>query len=143
MNNFHNFLMVKTSDLASIYIHGSQEKIGSLFKQAQEKAPSVLCFDEFDALVPNRSNIDNTSMSGEVNEFLSQLNNCSKKGIFVIATSNRPDKIDPAVLRTGRIDKQIYVPLPDLDARKEMQENTMVQWLEHCIETLEHCESEE
>lgn len=59
-------------------------------------------------------------MSGEVNEFLSQLNNCSKKGIFVIATSNRPDKIDPAVLRTGRIDKQIYVPLPDLDARKEM-----------------------
>ena len=115
-----NFLMVKTSDLASIYIHGSQEKIGSLFKQAQEKAPSVLCFDEFDALVPNRSNIDNTSMSGEVNEFLSQLNNCSKKGLFVIATSNRPDKIDPAVLRTGRIDKQIYVPLPDLDARKEM-----------------------
>ena len=80
----------------------------------------MLCFDEFDALVPNRSDIDNTSMSGEVNEFLSQLNNCSKKGIFVIATSNRPDKIDPAVLRTGRIDKQIYVPLPDLDARKEM-----------------------
>lgn len=85
-----------------------------------DNTTSVLCFDEFDALVPNRSNIDNTSMSGEVNEFLSQLNNCSKKGIFVIATSNRPDKIDPAVLCTGRIDKQIYVPLPDLDARKEM-----------------------
>lgn len=115
-----NFLMVKSSDLASVYIHGSQEKIGNLFKQAQQKAPAVLCFDEFDALVPNRSNIDNASMSGEVNEFLSQLNNCSKKGIFVIATSNRPDKIDPAVLRTGRIDKQVYVPLPDNEAREEM-----------------------
>lgn len=115
-----NFLMVKSSDLASVYIHGSQEKIGNLFKQAREKAPTVLCFDEFDALVPNRSNVDNPSMSGEVNEFLSQLNNCSQKGIFVIATSNRPDKIDPAVLRTGRIDKQVYVPLPDKEARKEM-----------------------
>ena len=58
--------------------------------------------------------------AGEVNEFLSQLNNCSQKGIFVVGTSNRPDKIDPAVLRTGRIDKQVYVPLPDKDARKEM-----------------------
>lgn len=115
-----NFLMVKSSDLASIYIHGSQEKIGNLFNQARHKAPAVLCFDEFDALVPDRSNIDNPSMSGEVNEFLTQLNNCSKKGIFVIATSNRPDKIDPAVLRTGRIDKQVYVPLPDYEARKEM-----------------------
>ena len=55
-----------------------------------------------------------------MNEFLSQLNNCSKRGIFVIATSNRPDKIDPAVLRTGRIDKQVYVPLPDQEARREM-----------------------
>lgn len=115
-----NFMMVKSSDLASIYIHGSQEKIGALFKKAEENAPAVLCFDEFDALVPNRSDIDNQSMSGEVNEFLSQLNNCSKRGIFVIATSNRPDKIDPAVLRTGRIDKQVYVPLPDKEARKEM-----------------------
>lgn len=115
-----NYMMVKSSDLASIYIHGSQEKIGELFKQASQKAPMVLCFDEFDALVPNRTGIDNPSMSGEVNEFLSQLNNCSQKGIFVIATSNRPDKIDPAVLRTGRIDKQVYVPLPDTEARKEM-----------------------
>ena len=115
-----NFILVKSSDLASIYIHGSQEKISELFKKAEQNAPTVLCFDEFDALVPNRSQIENTSMSGEVNEFLSQLNNCSHRGIFVIATSNRPDRIDPAVLRTGRIDKQVYVPLPDFNARKEM-----------------------
>jgi transitional endoplasmic reticulum ATPase len=48
------------------------------------------------------------------------MNNCSKKGIFIVATSNRPDKIDPAVLRTGRIDKNVYVPLPDREARREM-----------------------
>ena len=115
-----NFILVKSSDLASIYVHGSQEKIGQLFKQAEQDAPTVLCFDEFDAFVPNRSSAGSEHVSGEVNEFLSQLNNCSKRGIFVVATTNRPDMIDPAVLRTGRLDKHIYVPLPDHDARKEM-----------------------
>ena len=95
-----NFALVKSSDLASSYLHGSQEK--------------------FDALVPDRGNPGSQYVTSEVNEFLSQLNNCSQRGIFVVATSNRPDKIDPAVLRTGRIDKQVYVPLPDKEARREM-----------------------
>ena len=118
-----NFILVKASDLGSIYVHGSQGKIADLFKKAEENAPTVLCFDEFDAFVPNRtgSGSDN-NQAGEVNEFLSQLNNCAKRGIFVIATSNRPDKVDPAVLRTGRIDKQVYVPMPDTTARKLMFE---------------------
>ena len=115
-----NFVIVKASDLASSFVHGSQEKIAQLFKQATEKAPIVVCFDEFDALVPDRSNYAAQYSAGEVNEFLSQLNNCSERGIFVIGTSNRPDKIDPAVLRTGRIDKQVYVPIPDKEARREM-----------------------
>lgn len=115
-----NFFMVKASDIASIYVHGTQGKIAELFRKAEENQPAVLCFDEFDALVPNRSMVENPGLSGEVNEFLSQLNNCSQRGIFVIATSNRPDKIDPAVLRTGRIDRQIYVPLPDEECRREM-----------------------
>jgi len=113
-----NFILVKSSDLASSFHHGSQEKIAQLFKQAEKKAPIVICFDEFDALVPDRSNPAAQYSSGEVNEFLSQLNNCAQKGIFVVGTTNRPDKIDPAVLRTGRIDKMVYVPLPDKDARK-------------------------
>ena len=117
-----NFILVKASDLGSIYIHGSQGKIADLFKKAEENAPSVLCFDEFDAFVPSRSGDLGSNQAGEVNEFLTQLNNCSKRGIFVIATSNRPDKVDPAVLRTGRIDKQVYVPMPDQTARKLMFE---------------------
>ena len=115
-----NFMLIKASDLASTYVHGSQEKIAALFKQAEEKAPAIICFDEFDALVPVRSGDTSQHYASEVNEFLSQLNNCSHRQIFVIATSNRPDKIDPAVLRTGRIDKQIYVPLPDFQARHDM-----------------------
>ena len=70
--------------------------------------------------MPDRSNPGSQYVTSEVNEFLSQLNNCAQRGIFVVATSNRPDKIDPAVLRTGRIDKQVYVPLPDKEARREM-----------------------
>ena len=115
-----SFILVKSSDLASVYVHGSQEKIGKLFKEAEANKPTVLCFDEFDAFVPNRSAPGSSYVSAEVNEFLSQLNNCSKRGIFVVATTNRPDMIDPAVLRTGRLDKHVYVPMPDHDARKEM-----------------------
>ncbi len=108
-----SYILVKSSDLASSFLHGSQEKIAQLFRQAEAKAPVVICFDEFDALVPDRSSLGAQQVSSEVNEFLSQLNNCSERGIFVVGTTNRPDKIDSAVLRTGRIDKMVYVPLPD------------------------------
>ena len=79
---------------------------------------SKLPEDEFEALVPNRSKINNSSESGEVNEFLSQMNNCGKDRIFVIASSNRPDLIDPAILRKGRMDKVIFIPVPDKEARQ-------------------------
>lgn len=115
-----NFMMVKASDLGSIYIHGTQGKIAELFEEAAKKAPAVICFDELDGMVPDRSTIHNEGASGEVNEFLSQLNNCSERGIFVIGTSNRPEKIDPAILRTGRMDKMVYIPMPDVEARKEL-----------------------
>ena len=114
----YNYVFVKSSDLASIYVHGSQEKIGQLFEEARANAPTIINFDEFEALVPNRSKINNTSESGEVNEFLSQMNNCGKDGIFVIASSNRPDLIDPAIRRKGRLDQIIYVSVPDKEARE-------------------------
>lgn len=118
----YNYVFVKSSDLASIYVHGSQEKIGQLFADARKNAPVIINFDEFEALVPNRSSINNSSESGEVNEFLTQMNNCGQDGIFIIASSNRPDLIDPAVRRRGRLDHIIYVPLPDAEARAGMFE---------------------
>ena len=71
-------------------------------------------------MVPDRSTIHSENASGEVNEFLSQLNNCAERGIFVIGTTNRPEKIDPAILRTGRLDKAVYISLPDYEARKQL-----------------------
>lgn len=114
----YNYIFVKSSDLASIYVHGSQEKIGRLFDEARRSAPTIINFDEFEALVPNRSKINTSSESGEVNEFLTQMNNCGKDRIFIIASSNRPDLIDPAILRKGRIDQVVYIPVPDKEARE-------------------------
>jgi len=116
----YGFRFVKSSDLASIYIHGTQEKIGELFTEARSCAPCVLYFDEFEALVPRRADAGNASHAGEVNEFLTQLNNCGQDGVFVIATTNQPLLIDEAVLRRGRIDHIIYVPMPDEAARAEL-----------------------
>ena len=112
-----NYKFVKTSDLASIYIHGTQGLIGNLFDEARSNAPTVICFDEFEAMASRRTEHHNANMSGEVNELLSQLNNCGKDRVFVIATTNQPDLIDPAILRVGRMDHIIYVPMPDDAAR--------------------------
>jgi transitional endoplasmic reticulum ATPase len=117
--NFH-FIELKPSDLASIYVHGTQEKIGQVFKEAREKAPTVIFIDELDAIMPNREGGLSQSYAGEVNEFLAQMTECHKDGIFILAATNRPEKIDPAILRTGRIDKVIYLPPPDYDARLAM-----------------------
>ena len=115
-----NDLLVNGSDLGSIYVHGTQGKIAELFKKAEESAPTVICFDEFDAFVPNRGSQDASHKADEVNEFLSQLNNCAQRGIFVIGTTNRMELIDPAVLRKGRLDLHVEVPAPDKETRKKM-----------------------
>ena len=117
-----NYLLVNGSDLGSIYVHGTQNKIADLFKEAEKNAPTVICFDEFDAFVPNRGSSDASHKADEVNEFLSQLNNCSQRGIFVIGTTNRMDMIDPAVLRKGRLDLHVEIPAPDKETRKKMFE---------------------
>jgi transitional endoplasmic reticulum ATPase len=117
----YNFIKVVASDIASIYVHGTQEKIGKLFKEAREKAPTILYLDELDAMVPMRDNI-HQSQSGEVNEFLSQLDNIGDSGVFVIGSTNKPELIDNAVLRSGRLEKCVYVPPPDFEARKAMFE---------------------
>lgn len=115
-----NFMMIKGSDLGSIYIHGTQGKIAELFQQAAAQAPMVICLDEIDGMMPNRSTVQSELASGEVNEFLSQLNNCSQRGVLVIGTTNRPEKIDPAILRTGRMDKILYVAMPNEDVRESL-----------------------
>jgi hypothetical protein len=118
----HYFVEIIPSELASPYIHQTVMRIRELFDSAAEQAPAVVFIDEFEALVPSREGLGGNQQykSEEVNEFLAHLNSCSEKGIFVIAATNQPQKIDPAVRRTGRLDKLIYVGPPDLEARREM-----------------------
>ncbi|MCX7313736.1 MAG: ATP-binding protein [Alphaproteobacteria bacterium] len=118
----HYFVEIIPSELASPYIHQSVIKIRELFDAAAEQAPAVIFIDEFEALVPAREGLGGHQQykSEEVNEFLAHLNSASEKKIFVIAATNQPDKIDPAVRRTGRLDKLIYVGPPDEEARHEM-----------------------
>ena len=115
-----NFMMIKASDIGSTFVHGTQGKIKELFDKASSKAPTILCFDELDGMAPDRTRLTSEAISGEVNEFLSQLNNCSERGVFVIGTTNRPNMIDPAIMRSGRMDYLIYIPMPDEEARKDL-----------------------
>ena len=119
------FSLIKPSDLGNIYIHGSQSMIADLFTRSEELAAKnncgvLLVFDEFDSLVPKRGVNDDNNQANEVAEFLTRLNDCAEKNVFVVATTNRIDAIDPAIIRKGRMDEVIYVGLPDEAARKEL-----------------------
>ena len=74
-----NFILIKPSDLSSIYVSGGEEKIGQLFTDAETNSPTVICFDEVDAVMPKRTEGINQSISSRVNEFLAQINKCSEE----------------------------------------------------------------
>ena len=116
-----HFMSISPDNIASTYIHGTQQKIGKVFKKAISNAPTLLFMDEFDAMVPQRTNNeDNLSENGEVCEFLTQMNDLADKGVYLIAATNHPESIDRAVMRSGRIDNLVYVSLPDEEAREEL-----------------------
>ncbi|MFY8189149.1 MAG: AAA family ATPase [Flavobacterium sp.] len=118
-----NFYQIKPSDIQSKFVNASQENIKNLFDEARQNAPSIIFIDELDALVPNRDNSSVNHMNtSAVNEFLAQMNNCGDDGVFIVGATNRPNAIDPAILRSGRLDKHIYLPPPDFEARKLMFE---------------------
>lgn len=117
-----NYMYVKCSDVASPYIHGGQQKIASLFDEARNKAPSIIFLDEIDAMIKDRSKHSNVSEAGEVNEFLTQLNNCGKDGIIVIGATNKPSELDEAALRSGRLELKYYISQPDFETRKKIFE---------------------
>ena len=117
-----HFMYVKCSDVASPYIHGGQEKIARLFEEAREKSPTLLFLDEVDALLRTRTKQQNASESGEINEFLCQINNCGDAGVFVIAATNMPEEIDEAALRAGRLERKYYIGVPDVQSIEKLLE---------------------
>jgi transitional endoplasmic reticulum ATPase len=95
-------LEIKTSDVASIYIHGTQQLIAKTFEEAISKKPCAIFIDEIDAFVPNRGAGDvSHSYRSEVNEFLTHLNNCAENRILIMGATNMIKNIDPAVFASG------------------------------------------
>lgn len=115
-----NFMKVKPSDVGSMYVHGGQEKISQLFKDAKENKPTILFIDEMDAMIPKRDGSAGHHYESEVNEWLVQINNCAQNEIFIIGATNRLNKVDTAVLRSGRFDRKIHVPIPDTSCREAL-----------------------
>ncbi|WP_067521916.1 AAA family ATPase [Endozoicomonas ascidiicola] len=117
---------LKPSDIQSKWVNATQENIKQLFDKARANAPSIVFIDELDAIVPKRDNDSVSHMNtSAVNEFLAQMNNCGADGVFIVGATNKPESIDPAVMRTGRIDKKIYIPPPDHESRMMLFEKLL------------------
>ncbi|KAJ8684244.1 hypothetical protein QAD02_020036 [Eretmocerus hayati] len=116
-----NLISVKGPELLSKYIGASEEAVRNIFEKAHRAKPCVLFFDEFDSLAPRRGH-DSTGVTDRVvNQLLTHLDGIeSREGVAVVAASSRPDLLDPALLRPGRLDKSLLCPLPDQDDREEI-----------------------
>ncbi|OUM60389.1 hypothetical protein PIROE2DRAFT_32646, partial [Piromyces sp. E2] len=113
-----NFISVKGPELLNKYIGASEKSVRDLFERAQAAKPCVLFFDEFDAIAPRRGH-DNTGVTDRVvNQMLTQMDGAEGlDGVYVLAATSRPDLIDPALLRPGRLDKSLLCNMPDLEER--------------------------
>ncbi|GAB0097222.1 peroxisome biogenesis factor 1 [Sergentomyia squamirostris] len=114
-------ISVKGPELLAKYIGQSEENVRQLFDRARSARPCVLFFDEFDSLAPRRGH-DSTGVTDRVvNQLLTELDGVeSLQGVTVIGATSRPELLDPALLRSGRIDRLVECPLPDSDARREI-----------------------
>ena len=117
-----NFINVGISEVMSMWIGESERNLSLLFEKARASRPSVLFFDELDALAFSRSKADSDHTRRLVNEFLSQLDGLggSNDQVLVLAATNMPWDVDSAMKRPGRFDRQVFVPPPDAEARSEM-----------------------
>lgn len=118
-----NFISVKGPELLNKYIGASEQNVRELFEKAQASKPTILFFDEFDSLVPRRGSGQTVVTDRIVNQFLCYLDGVEgRDGIFVMAATSRPDLVDVALLRPGRIDKSVYCGFPDLEERRAIIE---------------------
>ncbi|MBN1271793.1 MAG: AAA family ATPase [Candidatus Aminicenantes bacterium] len=117
----YNYKEFSASDVGSKWAHETSGNIAKIFQEAADNAPTILFFDEIEALVPKRESLGSDNWRGEeINEFLTQMNNASEHKVLVIGATNKPDGIDDAIMRSGRMDKRVYIPPPDFDARKDL-----------------------
>ncbi len=115
------FLSAKGSDLVSKYVGESAGRVRDLFDRARAQPPAIIFIDEIDALLPARREGADAEREGILTEFLQQLDGLdSTPGVFVLGATNLPERIDPAVTRSGRLGRRIDIPLPDLAGRRAL-----------------------
>jgi len=117
-----NLVAVKGPEILTMWVGESERKLRDLFRRAKQVAPSIILFDEIDALAPRRGIEMGTRVTEQVvSQLLTELSGIEEmEGVVVIGTTNRPDIVDPALLRPGRFDRLIYVPAPDEKTRLEI-----------------------
>jgi len=119
-----NFISVKGPELLSKWVGESERAVREVFRKAKHAAPSLIFFDEVDSVVPARgSGLDSHATERVVSQFLTELDGVVElKDVVVLAATNRPDLLDPSLLRPGRFDRLIRIPMPDREARERIFE---------------------
>ncbi|MGV9205581.1 MAG: CDC48 family AAA ATPase [Promethearchaeia archaeon] len=114
-----NFISIKGPEIFSKWVGESEKTVREIFRKARQAAPSIIYFDEIDAVTTGRSEYQNTqTFASIVNQILVEMDGIeNRQGIVIIASTNRPDMVDAALLRPGRFDRLIYVDAPDFEAR--------------------------
>jgi transitional endoplasmic reticulum ATPase len=116
-----NFISIKGPELLTMWFGESEANVRDVFEKARASAPCVLFFDELDSIAQQRggSSGDGGGAGDRVmNQLLTEMDGVgSKKNVFIIGATNRPDIIDPALMRPGRLDQLIYIPMPDYESR--------------------------
>jgi transitional endoplasmic reticulum ATPase len=114
-----NFISIKGPEIMSKWLGESEKAVRQAFKKAKQVAPSVVFLDEIDAIAPRRGSGSDTNVTERVvNQLLTSIDGMEAlEGVTVIAATNRPDIVDPALLRSGRFDRLILIPQPDQEAR--------------------------
>jgi transitional endoplasmic reticulum ATPase len=114
-----SFFPVSAADVTSKWVGGSEESVKRLFVRAREAAPSIVFVDEIDALGATRSaDGGDATYDRQLNQLLQEMDGLAgRRGVFVVGATNRPDKLDPALVRGGRLSRTIEIPLPSEEAR--------------------------
>lgn len=115
-----NFISIKGPELLTMWFGESEANVRDVFEKARGAAPCILFFDELDSIARSRAQSTGDSGAGDrvMNQLLTEMDGMqSKKSVFIIGATNRPDIIDTALMRPGRLDQLIFIPMPDLPAR--------------------------
>jgi transitional endoplasmic reticulum ATPase len=141
-----NFISIKGPELLSKWVGESERAVREIFRKAKQASPSLIFFDELDSVVPARgSGTESHVTERVVSQFLTELDGLVElKDVVVLAATNRPDLVDRSLLRPGRFDRLIYIPLPDIATRKKIlkihlsrmpvSESVTVEWLAEITE---------